>query len=79
MFVPRLAPILAKVTVDDGLAYHAAGTLVYGAPGQKTLTIGPTTDEERKLSEERRVKLVLAGNQLFDHHHLTNYEGMLAQ
>ena len=77
-FVPRLAPILDRITVDDKLAYRAAGTLVYAAPWRKTLTIGPTPDEDRKLEEARRLRLVLAKDQLFNHHHLKNYEAMLA-
>lgn len=75
--VPRLAPTLAKLTASDALAYRSAGALVYGAPWQKALTIGPSPADEQSLSEARRLRLLLARNQLFDHHRLENYRKML--
>ncbi|MEO8085111.1 MAG: lipase family protein, partial [Ardenticatenales bacterium] len=77
LLVPRLAPTLAKLTVPDTLDYRSIGALVYGAPGQKALTVGLSPAEERKLSEARRLRLLLARNQLFDHHQLDNYRKML--
>lgn len=75
--MPFLAPTIAKYTVPDSLDYRSIGTLVYGAPWQKALTVSPAPVEEQKLSDARRLQLLLARNQLFEHHQLDNYRKML--
>ena len=72
--VPNLAGLLR--TAADG--YAGAGPLYYRRPGTE-LQEGLSAEEESTLARTRNMMLLVAGKNLFNHHHMPNYIGMFAE
>ncbi len=72
---PELKGVFSNICTT--LGYVAVGPLTYGAPG-KSLRIDMSAAEENKLTVERLVRLAPAGQNMFMHHNLDYYIGMLS-
>ena len=71
--VPELADLVR--TAQDG--YEAVGLLTYRRPGTD-LQVDLSADDENTLARTRNMLLLVAGDNLFNHHHMPNYIGMLS-
>jgi hypothetical protein len=72
---PELKDVFGNISTTIG--YTPVGQLTYGAPGQP-LRVNVSSAEEKKLTLQRLPRLGIAGGNLWAHHHLTNYIGMLS-
>jgi hypothetical protein len=71
---PELGDLLENILTT--LDYTAVGVLTYGAPGEP-LRINIPPAEERTLRLKRLAHLAVAGENLFLHHDMSYYIGML--
>ena len=82
--VPRLAwlaahcaPALADLVRTAADGYEGVGSLYYRRPGTE-LQEALDADAENTLARKRDMLLLIAGKNLFEHHHMPNYIGMFS-
>lgn len=70
------APQLAELMRTASEGYRSVGRLYYGRPGEQLQENLDAAAEDR-LARARYMLMLMAGSDLFNHHHMPNYIGML--